>query len=156
MIFEKIKKPARIILLNLSGILLLSGLSGAELQGAPTGGSPGGVGPERNPFAYPSKIIKELALTKSADGKAPAAAKSPEKAYALSGILWTDKGGVAAINRQILREGEMLDEFRVSRIDRNKVILKKEGEEIVLNLFQSPMVISEHREPRSPQKKTIR
>jgi hypothetical protein len=94
-----------------------------------------------------------MALTKAADGKTPAAAKVPQKEYALSGILWTEKGGVASINRRILQEGEMLDEYRVFRIERNKVILRKEGEEIVLNLFQSPVVITEDREPRSPKKK---
>ena len=111
---------------------------------------PGG----RDPFAYPAKILKEMALAKKPEGKPGAEAPAAAKVYTLSGILWTERGGVASINRQILRQGETLDEYRVTRIDRNKVILKKEGEkEISLNLFQSPVVITEHRESRSPKKK---
>ncbi|MBI5586389.1 MAG: hypothetical protein HY892_21465 [Deltaproteobacteria bacterium] len=156
MFFKKNKKSARAIMLNLSGVLLILGFGGKELWGASPSGTPEIGGPDRNPFAYPSKIIKELTLLKTGDGKTPAEAKRLPKEYALSGILWTDKGGVAAINRRIFQEGELLDEYCVWRIDRNKVILKKEGEEIVLNLFQSPVVISEHRAPRSPQEKKFR
>ena len=94
-----------------------------------------------------------MSLAKKPDGKPGTEARPAAKVYTLSGILWTERGGVASINRRILREGETLDEYRVTRIDRDKVILKKEGEEVVLNLLQSPVVITEHRESLSFKKK---
>jgi hypothetical protein len=133
--------------------LLLWGFPLSAAQGAPAGSGPVEADiSERNPFAYPPRILKEMAQKPSGGGKTPAGAKESPKEYALSGILWTEKGGVASINRRIVREGEMLDEYRVFKIDRNKVVLKKEGEEIVLNLFQSPVVITEH-EHRSINKR---
>ena len=110
--------------------------------------SPGG----RNPFAYPAKILKEMALAKKPEGKPGAEAPAAAKIYTLSGILWTDRGGVASINQRILREGETLDEYKVTRIEPGKVVLKKSDEEIVLNLFQSPVVITQH-EDRFPAKR---
>ena len=98
----------------------------------------------RNPFAYPAKILKEMALAKKPEGKPGAEAPTAAKIYTLSGILWTERGGVASINQRILREGETLDEYKVTRIEPGKVILKKMGEEIVLSLFQSPVVITRH------------
>jgi hypothetical protein len=98
----------------------------------------------RNPFAYPAKILKEMTLSKKPDGKPGSAAPTAAKVYTLSGVLWTEKGGVASINQQILREGETLDEYRVNRIEPGRVVLKKADEEIVLNLFQSPVVITPH------------
>ena len=83
--------------------------------------SPGG----RNPFAYPAKILKEMALAKKPEGKPGAEAPTAGKIYTLSGILWTEKGGVASINQRILREGETLDEYKVTRIEPGKVVLKK-------------------------------
>jgi hypothetical protein len=106
----------------------------------------------RNPFAYPAKIQKEMALAKKPEGKPGAEAASAAKIYTLSGILWTERGGVASINQRILREGETLDEYRVTRIEPGKVVLKKSDEEIVLNLFQSPVVITRH-EDRFPAKR---
>ena len=132
--------------------LLFSGLGkpwAAPEESVDRSPSPGG----RNPFSYPAKILKELALAKKPDGKPGAEAPPAAKIYTLSGILWTERGGVASINHRILREGETLDDYKVTRIDQNKVILKKEGEEIVLNLFQSPVVITEHRESLSLKKK---
>jgi hypothetical protein len=102
--------------------------------------SPGG----RNPFAYPAKILKEMALTKKPEGKPGAEAPTTAKMYTLSGILWTERGGVASINQRILREGETLDEYKVTRIEPGKVVLRKSDEEIILNLFQSPVVITRH------------
>jgi hypothetical protein len=101
---------------------------------------PGG----RNPFAYPAKILKEMALAKRPEGKPGAEAPTAAKMYTLSGILWTERGGVASINQRILREGETLDEYKVTRIEPGRVVLKKMDEEIVLNLFQSPVVITRH------------
>ena len=110
--------------------------------------SPGG----RNPFAYPAKILTEMALAKKPEGKPGAEAPAAAKIYTLSGILWTERGGVASINQRILREGETLDEYKVTRIEPGKVILKKMDEEIVLSLFQSPVVITRH-EDRFPIKR---
>jgi hypothetical protein len=149
-------KPFLTLMLSWSLSFLPAGFIVRDAWGGPAGGSPDAAGPDRNPFAYPSRIAKEMASPKTGDGKTPAGAKESHKEYALSGILWTDRGGVASINRRIVQEGEMLDEYRVSRIDRNKVTLRKEGEEIVLNLFQSPVVIMEHQEHRSPTPKKIR
>jgi hypothetical protein len=98
----------------------------------------------RNPFAYPAKILKEMALAKKPGGKPGAEASTTGMIYTLSGILWTDRGGVASINQRILREGETLDEYKVTRIEPGRVVLKKKDEEIVLNLFQSPVVITRH------------
>lgn len=101
---------------------------------------PGG----RNPFAYPAKILKEMTVAKKPEGKPGAEAPAAAKVYTLSGILWTERGGVASINQRILREGETLDEYKVTRIEPGKVVLKKTDEEIVLNLFQSPVGITRH------------
>jgi hypothetical protein len=98
----------------------------------------------RNPFAYPAKILKEMALAKKPEGKPGAEAPATAQTYTLTGILWTERGGVASINQRILREGESLDDYRVTRIESGKVVLKKNDEELVLNLFQSPMVITRH------------
>jgi hypothetical protein len=48
---------------------------------------------------------------------------------------------VAAINQKIVKEGELVQEYRVARIERDRVVLKKEKEEVVLPLAQSPLVI---------------
>ena len=130
--------------------LIFSGLglpwaASEEIDKSP---SPGG----RNPFAYPAKILKEMALVKKPEGKPGAEAPTPAKIYTLSGILWTERGGVASINQRILREGETLDEYKVTRIEPGKVVLKKLDEEIVLSLFQSPVAITRH-EDRFPVKK---
>ncbi len=106
----------------------------------------------RNPFAYPGKILKEMALAKKPEGKPGAEAPAPGKMYTLTGILWTERGGVASINHRILQEGETLDEFKVTRIEPGRVVLKKSDEEMVLNLFQSPVVVTPH-EDRSAVKK---
>ena len=98
----------------------------------------------RNPFAYPAKILKEMALAKKPEGKSGAEAPTAAKLYILSGILWTERGGVASINQRILREGETLDEYKVTRIEPGRVVLKKSDEELILNLFQSPVVITRH------------
>jgi hypothetical protein len=98
----------------------------------------------RNPFAYPAKILKEMALAKKPEGKPGAEAPATAMIYTLSGILWTERGGVASINQRILREGDTLDEYKVTRIEPGKVVLKKRDEEMVLNLFQSPVVITRH------------
>ena len=134
------------------GLGLLLAFGGLTALAAPPEGSPS---TGKNPFAYPPRILKEMAASQAPGGKEGAGAKTPQREYSLSGILWTEKGGVASINRRILREGEMLDEYRVARIEQSKVILKKEGEEVVLNLFQSPVVITEHREERSTNKKAF-
>jgi hypothetical protein len=132
------------------GLGLLLTFGGGAALAAPPEGSPA---TGKNPFAYPPRILKEMAASKAPGGKEGAGPKTPQREYILSGVLWTEKGGVASINRRILREGEMLDEYRVARIEPSKVVLKREGEEIVLNLFQSPVVITEHRERRSTNKK---
>jgi hypothetical protein len=111
--------------------------------------SPGG----RNPFAYPAKILKEMALVKKPEGKPGAEAPTPAKMYTLSGILWTEKGGVASINQRILREGDTLDEYQVTRIEPGKVVLKKSDEEMVLTLFQSPVAITRHEDRFQVKKK---
>ena len=85
-----------------------------------------------------------MALAKKPEGKPGAEAPTAAKMYTLSGILWTERGGVASINQRILREGETLDEYKVTRIEPGKVVLKKSDEEMVLNLFQSPVVITRH------------
>ena len=85
-----------------------------------------------------------MALAKKPEGKPGAEAPTTAKIYTLSGILWTERGGVASINQRILREGETLDEYKVTRIEPGKVVLKKSDEEMVLNLFQSPVVITRH------------
>ena len=85
-----------------------------------------------------------MAPAKKPEGKPGAEAPAAAKVYTLSGILWTERGGVASINQRILREGETLDEYKVTRIEPGKVVLKKTDEEIVLNLFQSPVGITRH------------
>jgi hypothetical protein len=130
-------------LLLIAGFLFLSGIGKPWAASEETDAkSPSSGG--RNPFAYPAKIIKEMAPAKKPEGKPGAETTAAAKVYTLSGILWTDRGGVASINQRILREGETLDEFKVTRIEPGKVVLKKSDEEIVLNLFQSPVVITRH------------
>jgi hypothetical protein len=137
-------------LLLIAGFLFLSGIGkpwAAPEETVDKSPSPGG----RNPFAYPAKILREMASAKKPEGKPGAEAPGGAKMYTLSGILWTDRGGVASINQRILREGETLDEYKVTRIEPGKVVLKKSDEELVLNLFQSPVVITRH-EDRSQLK----
>ena len=93
-----------------------------------------------------------MALARAGDGKETAVVKAPPKVFSLTGILWTEKGGVASINQLILREGESLEGYRVTRIEKNKVVLKKEDEEIVLNLYQSPVAVTQHPVNPSPRK----
>jgi hypothetical protein len=139
-----VKKSRSIINLFLIAVCLFFSGSGkvwaAPEQTVDKSPAPGA----RNPFAYPAKILKEMALAKKPEGKPGSEAPTAAKIYTLSGILWTEKGGVASINKQILREGETLDEYRVTRIEPGRVVLKKADEEIVLNLFQSPVGINPH------------
>ena len=128
-------------LLLIAGFLFFSGIGKSWAAPEEKGDrslSPGG----RNPFAYPAKILKEMALAKKPEGKAGAEAPAAAKVYTLSGILWTERGGVASINQRILREGETLDEYKVTRIEPGKVVLKKSDEELILNLYQSPVVVT--------------
>jgi hypothetical protein len=129
--------------LILAVFLFLTGLGSpwaASEETADKSPSPGG----RNPFAYPAKILKEMAQAKKPEGKPGTETPPTAKMYTLTGVLWTERGGVASINQRIVREGEILDEYRVTRIEPGKVVLKKTDEEIVLNLFQSPAVITRH------------
>ncbi len=130
-------------LLLIAGFLFLSGIGkpwAASEEKGDRSLSPGG----RNPFAYPAKILKEMTLAKKPEGKPGVEVPPVAKMYTLSGILWTDRGGVASINQRILREGETLDEYKVTRIEPGKVVLKKSDEELILNLYQSPVVITRH------------
>jgi hypothetical protein len=140
-----VKKRNRITvnLLIMAVCLLFSGtgeLWAASEETVDKASSPGA----RNPFAYPARILKEMALAKKPEGKPGTEAPTAAKMYTLTGILWTERGGVASINQRILREGETLDEYKVTRIEPGKVVLKKSDEEMVLNLFQSPVVITRH------------
>ncbi len=94
-----------------------------------------------------------MALAKKPEGKPGAEAPATAKTYTLTGILWTERGGVASINQRILREGETLDEYRVTRIETGKVVLKKSDEELILNLFQSPVAITRHEDQFQSKRK---
>jgi len=112
---------------------------------------------ERDPFAYSPKVAQTLMLQRRAAEKGiqpgtPDGSSQPAGAFALNGILWTEKGGVASINQKILREGESLEGYKITKIERQKVILKKEGEEIRLHLAQSPLEVKTH-DPQPLSKK---
>ncbi len=114
-----------------------------------TAPSPSLSGAERNPFAYPPKVAQTLILQRRAAEKgippgSPDGSSQPVVAFTLNGILWTEKGGVASINQKIFREGESLEGYKIIKIERQKVILKKEGEEIRLHLAQSPLEVKTH------------
>lgn len=119
--------------------------------------SPSLSGAERNPFAYPPKVAQSLMLQRRAAERgiapgSPDGSPQPVVAFTLNGILWTEKGGVASINQKIFREGESLEGYKIITIERQKVILKKEGEEIRLHLAQSPLEVKTH-DPQPLSKK---
>jgi hypothetical protein len=145
-------------LINFLGILILLegffwGVLGQTLpEGKGKVGVPevpkGGFSQERDPFSYPPDIVKALQMKRALEakggvpgGEGALQTPSPALSFKLSGILWTERGRVAAINQKIVKEGELLQEYRVARIERDRVILKKEKEEVVLPLAQSPLVI---------------
>jgi type II secretory pathway component PulC len=114
-------------------------------------------GAERNPFAYPPRVAQTLILQKRAAERGnppgtPDGSSQPATVFILNGILWTDRGGVASINQKIFREGESLEGYKIVKIERQKVILKKEGEEIRLHLAQSPLEVKTH-DPQPLSKK---
>lgn len=122
-----------------------------------TAPSPSQRGAERNPFTYPPKVAQTLILQKRAAERGnppgtPDGSSQPAAAFTLNGILWTEKGGVASINQKIFREGESLEGYKIIKIERQKVILKKEGEEISLHLAQSPLEVKTH-DPQPLSKK---
>lgn len=55
--------------------------------------------------------------------------------FNLEGIVWSAYGdSYAIINGAVLRDGEIIGDYKVERVERSKVILRKDGEEEVLNL----------------------
>ena len=59
----------------------------------------------------------------------------PEKMYwFLGGILYSDNNPAAVINKRVVCKGDVIDGARVVEINRNDVVLEKDGENIVLGL----------------------
>ncbi len=53
----------------------------------------------------------------------------------LEGIVFSDKGdSYALISGEVLRAGDSIGDYKVIKIERNKVVLNRAGEEFVLNL----------------------
>lgn len=53
----------------------------------------------------------------------------------LEGIVWSEKGeSYAIISGAVLREGEMLGDYIVKKIERSRVILSRGGEIFTINL----------------------
>lgn len=56
------------------------------------------------------------------------------KGMSLEGIIYTREDPVAIINSEVLRQADQIGEYVVLKIEREKVILKKEGKEYNLKL----------------------
>lgn len=74
----------------------------------------------RDPFQLPSKeIITEFTV----------------ESLKLSGIATDERGKLAIINDEIVREGDIIFGIKILKITEDKVIVEKEGEEYTLKIF---------------------
>ena len=56
------------------------------------------------------------------------------EALNLSGIIWDEENPTAVISDQIIKEGESIGKFKVKKINKDSVILIKNGKESKLNI----------------------
>lgn len=61
----------------------------------------------------------------------------------VNGIIWTEKSPVAIINNDIVQEGSDWRDFKVDKIEKDKVILKRRESE-----FEIPLVLEEEDETK--------
>ena len=55
----------------------------------------------------------------------------------LKGIIYSEAGSVAIIGDEVFKENDIIDDYRVMKITRKKVILKKDKDVIVLKLEEN-------------------
>lgn len=62
----------------------------------------------------------------------------------LNGIIWTENLPMAILNNEIVQEGEVWRDFKVEKIEKNKVILSQRGSQ-----FEIPLVSEEENEAKA-------
>lgn len=56
----------------------------------------------------------------------------------LGGIAWSEAAPLAYLNGRLVGVGESVEGFRVARIEREQVLLERQGRRIVLLLHAAP------------------
>lgn len=121
--FWDAETPGRVSMLLLALVLghCLLGGAGFSQSKIDEWGIPSGWG--RDPFQ------------RAQSEKSPASSSfRGDETYALTGILQRGSGSLAIINRVLVREGDILYDARVVRIEAASVHLVKDGEEIILRM----------------------
>lgn len=56
---------------------------------------------------------------------------------ALKGIIYSEQGSVAIIGDEVFKENDIINDYRVVKITKKKVLLKKDKDVIILKLEES-------------------
>lgn len=88
---------------------------------------------KRNPFLWPDEI-KALTRKRIEEAKTPAAAGRGKKSPRLSMIIVGGNRKLALLDDIFVREGDMVNDYKVLKIGRNQVTLKGAGKDIRLKI----------------------
>lgn len=65
---------------------------------------------------------------------------------ALKGIIYSEQGSVAIIGDEVFKENDIINDYRVVKITRKKVLLKKDKEVIILKLEENNENVPDNKE----------
>ena len=86
-------------------------------------------------YEYPYSSFKERDPFKPLVGKGGNILIREKKGigdFILQGIMYSPKGSQVIINNEVFKEGDIVEGYKIKRIDVYKVIFEKKGEEFVL------------------------
>ena len=88
-----------------------------------------------SPLSFGQSIDPTKPFTRAALDK-----ESVEKNLKLYSIIIGDSEPKAIINQKVMKVGDSLDEFKIIKINKSKVVLKSSTETIELSLFANALV----------------
>ncbi|UCC95316.1 MAG: general secretion pathway protein GspB [Candidatus Omnitrophota bacterium] len=88
-------------------------------------------------FEYPYGILTHrdpLNPLVNSRGEVLLKAKKESPDLFLQGIIYSEKGSAAVINNELFHEGDLFEGYSIEKIERRRVILKKDDKEVILKL----------------------
>lgn len=70
----------------------------------------------------------------SENGRLMLAEAVQTNALTLQGIVYSEKGNQAIISNELVKEGEILGEYTILKVEKEHVILKKNDKEVILRM----------------------
>ena len=89
----------------------------------------------RNPFQVEKRAAAPTAAKPSGDPKIPQNAQTKAPLFKLEGIVWDDTSPYAVINGELRVVGDRIFAYEIVEIKRDRVTLRKDGQNIDLRLF---------------------